>query len=98
MPQWDVAILQHSEYHTLRRVALALDAGLARDASSKLHQYILQRASHATTSQCALTPAQCEAAARMYALEVMSKDSITQCLMANASSITYMLPKKQGAR
>ena len=63
-------VLQKCCYCTLRRVALALDAGLAREVSSKLQQYILQRTSQATASQGGLTPAQLEAAARMYALEV----------------------------
>lgn len=52
------------------RVALALDAGLAKEAASKLEQYIQIKTSSSPASLEALTPAQLEAAARMYALEV----------------------------
>lgn len=52
------------------RAALALDAGLAKEAASKLEQYIQVKTLSSPASLEALTPAQLETAARMYALEV----------------------------
>ena len=52
------------------RVALALDAGLAKEAASKLEQYIQIKTLSSPASLEALSPAQLETAARMYALEV----------------------------
>jgi hypothetical protein len=53
-------------------VALALDAGLVKEAASKLEEYVQIKTSSSPASLETLNPAQLEAAARMYALEVHS--------------------------
>lgn len=64
-------------------MALALDSGLATEAASRLQEYIQLRTSTSSKKHKALTSEQLDAAARMYALEVLP--TRTSCMLHPAS-------------